>query len=397
MTSVLTDHTGSSEDHIGVKVVITGGGTAGHTNPGIAVAQALVAKGLSAHSIRFIGGERGNEGTIVPQAGFTIDLLPGRGIQRSLAPRAVKANFGAIAGLVSGLAQAFRLMRRLRPQVVLCLGGYASSGASLAALALRIPVVVTEQNARASAVNRMIGRFAKVCALPYPDTDLPKGVLTGNPIRAEVIAAVEGTSKAKAREMLGLPSDRFVVAVWAGSLGARRINEQVRALAELWSDRSDVAIHHVVGRRDWDQFSDITAFSNTTALHYQVVEYEDRMPIVLAAADLAVCRSGASTTAELAVAGLPSLAIPLPHAPRDHQRANIAELEKAGGAVVLEDASLTADLLATLIDEVILDETLRQTRSDAAKSVGRPDAAEAVATIVCEQGNIVLPPTREDS
>lgn len=396
MTSALTDHAGSSEDQGAVKVVITGGGTAGHTNPGIAVAQALVAKGLSADSVRFIGGERGNEGTIVPQAGFTIDLLPGRGIQRSLAPRAVQANFGAIVGLVSGLGQAFRLMRRLRPEVVLCLGGYASSGASLAALALRIPVVVTEQNARASAVNRMIGRFAKVCALPYPDTDLPKGVLTGNPIRAEVIEAVEGTSKAKAREILDLPSDRFVVAVWAGSLGARRINEQVRALAELWSDRSDVAIHHVVGRRDWDQFSDVTAFGDT-ALHYQVVEYEVRMPILLAAADLAICRSGASTTAELAVAGLPSLAIPLPHAPRDHQRANIAELEKAGAAVVLEDASLTADLLATLIDEVILDETLRQTRSDAAKSVGRPDAAEAVATIVCEQGNIVLPSTPEDT
>ncbi len=393
-------------DHDEVKIVITGGGTAGHTNPGIAVAQALVARGLPADSIRFIGGERGNEGTIVPQAGFTIDLLPGRGIQRSLTPRAVLANLGAIAGLASGLGQAFASMRRLKPQVVLCLGGYASSGASLAAIALRIPIVVTEQNARASAVNRMIGRFAKVCALPYPDTDLPKGVLTGNPIRAEVVAAVEGTSKSQARALLGLPDDRFVVAVWAGSLGARRINEQVRALAEKWSDRGDVAIHHVVGRRDWDLFSDITSFSKTAshetgvphaaALHYQVVEYEDRMPIVLAAADLAVCRAGASTTAELAVAGLPSLAIPLPHAPRDHQRANIAELEKAGAAIVLDDASLTADLLATLIDEVILDEVLRKTRSDAAKSVGRPDAAAAVAALVCTQGNIVIPPTPED-
>ncbi len=360
------------------RFLITGGGTAGHTNPGIAVAEALVSLGVAVEDVHFVGGERGNEGAIVPAAGFSIDLLPGRGIQRRLAV----ANLGAIADLARGLVRSFGLVRKHRPEAVLCLGGYAAFGTSAAAVVRRVPLVVTEQNARASLVNRVMGRFANVCALPFPDTDLPKGVLTGNPILRSVRDAVAAADPAAARASLGLSEDRVVVAVWSGSLGARSVNRSVRDLAERWRDRSDVVIHHVVGRRDWsDHKHDAAAFEDA-ALDYRLIEYETRMPAVLAAADLAVCRSGASTVTELAVAGLPAILVPLPGAPRDHQRANSRELVETGAAILLNDHDLNGAELDHILSPLIDNAAERATMAHAASSVARPAAADDVAQLM---------------
>ncbi|MDH3293385.1 MAG: glycosyltransferase, partial [Acidimicrobiia bacterium] len=207
-------------------ILITGGGTAGHTNPGIAVAEALVAAGVPRREIHFVGGERGNEGTLVADAGFSIDLLPGRGIQRKLSIQNVGSVFALLAALTKGMA----IVSKRKPDVVLCLGGYAAFACSAAAVVRRIPLVVTEQNARSSAVNRLFGRWAKMCALPFPGTDLPNGVVTGNPIRASIVEAVEATTPSEARHRLvqrrlpDFPDDsldhRVLLAVWAGSLGA---------------------------------------------------------------------------------------------------------------------------------------------------------------------------------
>ncbi len=358
------------------RVVITGGGTAGHTNPGIATAQALVSLGLDAADIRFIGGERGNEGVLVPAEGFGIDLLPGRGIKRSLSVD----NLGAVADLVRGTVRSFRLIRRHRPAVVLCLGGYAAFGASFAAILLRIPVVVTEQNARASAVNRVIGRFARACAVPFPDTDLPSPVLTGNPVRPSVVEAVRTADRPAVRAERGF-GDVVVIAVWSGSLGAASVNRAVRELAEVWRDRSDICIHHVIGRRDWAEFGGVDVGGS---IDYRTVEYEDDMPTLLVAADIAVCRSGASTVTELAVAGPPSILVPLPRAPRDHQRANSRELVDAGGAVLIDDAEVSGERLARELEPIVADVQHRRSMARAAASVGRPEAAHAVAELVLE-------------
>ncbi len=375
-------------------VIITGGGTAGHTNPGIAVAQALVEAGVPHHLLHFVGGARGNEGTLVGDAGFSIDLLPGRGIQR----KPTLENVGAVVGLLAGFVKGFVIVAKRKPRAVLCLGGYAAFAASAAAVLLRIPLVITEQNARASAVNRLFARFATVCALPFPDTDLPKGVLTGNPIRADILDAVEGGDRPTARKNLidrypGPPvelGDRVLVAVWAGSLGATRINGAVQELVELWWDRSDVAIYQVIGRRDWEEFGPTAIGSPADAttdgpLHLRVA-YENHMPDLLVAADLAVCRSGASTVTELAVAGLPAVLVPLPIATRDHQLANAAELRDAGGAIVVGDAEVTGRRLAELLEPLVVDRRRRSSMADAAASVARPDAARDVANLVLAAG-----------
>lgn len=367
-------------------ILITGGGTAGHTNPGIAVAQALVEQGFDRDLIHFVGAARGNEGMLVGEAGFSIDLLPGRGLLRSLRPDALLQNVGSAKDLLVGVVKAVTILRRRRPAVVLCLGGYAAAPASLAALVRRTPIVVSEQNARASAVNRLVGRFAKVCALPYPDVDLPHGVLTGNPIRPAVVQAVQGLGPAEARRALGLPEDRAVVAVWSGSLGARRVNNAARALAERWADRADLALYHVVGRRDFADFVDHPHTVTAGRLIYSTVEYEDRMPELLVSADVAICRAGASTTAELAVAGLPSILVPLPGAPRDHQTANTVELATVGGAMVVTDAALDAGGLGPILELLLDDRPRLDAMAAAARSVGRPDAAGRVAQILLEVG-----------
>lgn len=366
-----------------VKVIITGGGTAGHTNPGIATAQALVARGLDVSDVHFVGGERGNEGTIVPAAGFSIDLLPGRGIKRSLSTD----NIGAVIDLFRGAMQAFRIVRSQRPDVVVCLGGYAAFGASLAAIVQRVPVVITEQNARASVVNRVVGRFAKACAIPFPDTDLPRAVLTGNPVRSSVVDAVQGADRTASRLAKSFADDQTAIVVWSGSLGARSVNRAVRDLAELWKDRTDITIHHVIGRRDWADRSSVDG-----PIDYRTIEYEDDMPSLLVGGDVAVCRSGASTVTELAVAGLPAILVPLPGAPRDHQRANSAELVAAGGAIVIDDGELSATTLAAALEPLIEDASKRRSMASAAASVGRPGAADAVAGLVLDVAGITADP-----
>src|SRR5690606_34735719 len=152
--------------------------------------------------------------------------------------------------IVVGVLRAIRLVRRWRPKVVIVLGGYASVPCAVAALIWRVPLVVAEQNARAGAANKLASRWAKACAVPFEVTDLPRAVVTGNPVRDEILAVDRAADGPSAREALGVPAGRTLVAVFSGSLGSRRINEAVLGLAGRWSERADAAIYHVVGNRD---------------------------------------------------------------------------------------------------------------------------------------------------
>ncbi len=356
-------------------MLIAGGGTAGHLLPGIAVARELVDRGHDSDGIHFVGASRGIEAQLVPSAGFDITLLPGRGIQRKL----TRANIGAIIGLVRAMFQAAALVRRRRPRVVLTLGGFASAAVAVAAVIWRVPLVVAEQNARAGAANRLVARFASGCAVPFPETDLPHATVTGNPVRDEILEAARTADRDGARRALGLPLDRTLLVVFAGSLGARRLNSAVHGAVETWAERDDLAIHHVVGARDWD---DRPTFDQRE-LVYHPVRYEDRMELALVAADLVVCRSGGTTVAELAVVGVPSVLVPLPIATRDHQRANAGALVQAGAAVLVADDELDAERLVDEVDRLLAGGPEGLSRmAEAARSVGYPEAASAVADLV---------------
>lgn len=360
--------------------LIVGGGTAGHVLPGVAIGQELVRRGYPQESIHFVGSERGVERTIVPDAGFGLTLLPGRGIQR----RITTDNIGAIAGLFRAFVASFSLLRSTRPDVVVALGGYASVPAGLWAVILRVPIVVAEQNAVPGLANRIIGRFAKACAVSYEGTDLPRSVWTGNPVRPEILAIGEAgvDGRQRARASLGIDPDRKLIVVFGGSLGARTINNATLGALTLLSDRSDLQIRHIVGSRD---FADVTSRADLAVdagLRYTPVEYEHDMATVYAAADLVVCRAGATSCAELAVTRTPAVLVPLPGAPGDHQTANARALEKAGGAELLADSIFDAQLMADTVSRLVAKPEILESMRDGASRVARPDAARAVADLV---------------
>lgn len=361
-----------------VWAVIAGGGTGGHIVPAIAIGRALVEAGHPVDQLLFVGSERGMEGQMIPEAGFEVVLLPGRGIARRL----TVANVGAVIGLITALLRAVALVRRCRPQVVVTVGGYASFAAAFAAVIWRVPLVVAEQNATPGLANRLVGRFAKVCAVSFPGTDLPRAVVTGNPVRPEILAIDRSPAgRTAAREALHLPPDRLVVAVAGGSLGARRINEAVLGLASAWADRSDLAVRHVLGARDWETFSRRVPAPRPGGLVYEQVRFEDRMDLLLTAADVAVQRAGASTVSELAVAGLPSVLVPLPGAPGDHQTRNAGRMAEAGASVLLPDAACETKRLGDELDEILADQGRRDEMGRAARGLAYPNAAADVAAL----------------
>lgn len=359
-------------------VIIAGGGTAGHVTPGLSIAREIQRRGVPTDQIRWVGSERGIEARLVPEAGFPLELLPGRGIQRRL----TLANVGAVAGLIRALLRAFLLVRQVRPAVVVGLGGYASVPCVLAAVFWRIPIVVAEQNAVPGAANRLAARFAKASALSFPDTDLRRGTWTGNPVRPEILAVDRSTQQADARRRLGVLDDRFLLAVFGGSLGARRINNALLDAVGQWRELDSLAVRLVGGTRDHADLVERTPIGSDDALQFDLIEYEDDMPSVYAAADLVVCRSGASSVAEIAAIGVPAVLVPLPGAPGDHQTANARALVDAGAAVMVVDDELDGARLRAEVEALIDHPDRLSDMATKAVSVARRDAAEAVVDLV---------------
>jgi undecaprenyldiphospho-muramoylpentapeptide beta-N-acetylglucosaminyltransferase len=362
--------------------LIAGGGTAGHVQPAIAIARALVARGRRQSSIELVGSARGIESRLVPAAGFELTLLPGRGIERKISLQNVKSSFA----LVRAFWQAWRLVGRKRPQVVVSVGGYASVPCALAAVVRRVPIVVAEQNAAPGAANRLVSKFAKACAVSFEGTPLPRAVVTGNPVRPEVLAIDRERDAAPARTKLDIEPGRKVVLIFGGSLGALKINRAAIEALGRWINRNDLHVRHIIGSRDWPEIMAGGSLVEASApLRYQAVEYDDDMPTSLAAADLVVCRSGASTSFELLAAALPAVLIPSPHVTADHQTANARHMERFGAAVVIPDSQLTGARLAGEVDALLGDPRGLGAMASAARAAARPDAANAIAALVEEK------------
>jgi undecaprenyldiphospho-muramoylpentapeptide beta-N-acetylglucosaminyltransferase len=354
-----------------VFALVATGGTGGHTYPALALAEELVARGHERASIRFVGGRRGLEGRVVPDAGFAIDVLPGRGLQR----RATPENLRALGEATVALVRALRLVRRHRPRVVVGFGGYASLPAVVAARLMRRPTVVHEQDAAPGLANRIAVRLGARAAVSLPGTPLGGAAVTGNPVRAAFASLVRDPDL----------SPRLV-AVFGGSLGARTINDAALDLYDRWRARTDVSVHHVSGRRAHDDCVRRLAAARAPgdALAYELVAYEDRMERVFARASAAVCRAGAGTVAELAAAGLPAVLVPLPGAPSDHQAANARTLAAAGAAVLVDDRACTGERLDAELSLLLAEPSRLAAMGDAARSLARPDAAARLADLVEE-------------
>jgi UDP-N-acetylglucosamine--N-acetylmuramyl-(pentapeptide) pyrophosphoryl-undecaprenol N-acetylglucosamine transferase len=355
-----------------VFALLAGGGTGGHTYPAIAVAQELRDRGLAVH---FVGARRGIEGRAVPDAGFTIDLLPGRGLERRLTLRNVAVIWDAATAVVRALA----IVRRHRPQVVVGFGGYASLPCVVAARLLRIPVVVHEQDAAPGLANRIGVRLGARPAISLPGTPLAGAVLTGNPVRASV-ADVERRPA----------HDPALLAVYGGAQGARTINRAALGCYDRWRARHDLTVHHVCGPRNLDSCrAELDTHRRAgDALVYELLGYDERMDVLYERTTLAVCRAGAGTIAELTAAGVPAVLVPLPGAPSDHQTRNARTLEEAGAAVVLPDGECDAPRLDAVTSELLAAPARLRAMGEAARKLGRPDAAARVADVIEEHARV---------
>ncbi|MGZ4798229.1 MAG: undecaprenyldiphospho-muramoylpentapeptide beta-N-acetylglucosaminyltransferase [Acidimicrobiia bacterium] len=357
-----------------VDTVITGGGTGGHVTPALAIADALVAHGHARDRIRFVGAARGLEARAVPAAGYAIELLHLDGIQRSLRPRDLLRSARAVVAFLRAFLRCARELRRSRPGVVVGVGGYASAPAVLGARLMRIPTVVHEQNAVPGLVNRIAARCGARVAVSFPGSPWADAVLTGNPVRADVLAVTPE------------PATPPQLAVVGGSLGAGRLNDVALGLYDRWRDRDDVAVRHVAGPAHFARCSESLAARRRPAdrLRYELVEFETDMPTLYRRAAALLCRAGATTVAETTAVGVPAVYVPWSGSAEGQQVANARAVVDAGGGVLVADADCTVATVEPIVAGLLAHPEQRAAMADAARRLGHRDAAERVVDLVEE-------------
>jgi UDP-N-acetylglucosamine--N-acetylmuramyl-(pentapeptide) pyrophosphoryl-undecaprenol N-acetylglucosamine transferase len=352
-------------------VVIAGGGTGGHLYPGIAVARELLARHPDAQ-ISFAGTALGIEARVVPREGFPLDLIRSAGLKgKSLAVRARGALLVPL-----GLIDSFAIISARRPRLVIGVGGYSSGPVVLAAALRGVPTMLLEQNAVPGLTNRLLTPFVRAAAVSFESTRRffgEKAFVSGNPVRPEFLQAVEPLRESGAND----DASGGGILVFGGSQGAHAINlAMVEAAPQLAAGGHPFRLAHQTGERDVEMVR--TAYRQA-GLQAEVEPFFFDMGRRLRAADLIVCRAGATTLAEITAAGKPAILIPLPTATDDHQRRNAEALASAGAAEVLRQVDATGAALAQRIGSLLRDDAARQRMAGAARSLARPDAAKVIA------------------
>ena len=349
-----------------LRMMIAGGGTGGHLFPGIALAEAARRRDPNT-VILFVGSARGIESRVVPTSGFELALLPGA----PLRGRKMTGKVTALGALGAATVRARALVQRFAPDVVVGLGGYASAPAVVAGRLRRLPIVLLEQNAKPGMTTRFLARLADRVCVSFPDTAIGfaagQAVVTGNPVRAFAAPTAAGTTRT------GL-----TIAIVGGSAGAHRLNEAGPELRAALADVPGLSIIHQTG------FAEEAAVRAryAGAAGVDVRAFLTDMGAVYAAADLMICRAGATTIAEVAAQGLPAIFVPYPHAADDHQRANAEALVRGGAARLVLDHQATGARLAEEVREVIGTMNLLAEMRLRMKQFARPDAANRVLAVI---------------
>ncbi len=357
--------------------VVTGGGTSGHVLPALAVADALVDAGHAASEIHYVGCERGIEQRLLPDTPYDATYLDVVGFQRSVSRR----NLAFVPKMVRARGEAVRLLRRLQPRVVVSVGGYASMPSVFAARRLGIPVVVVSYDRRPGQASRLSARGAAASAVALEGSPLPRATMTGAPVRRSVLEVDRDRDRVAARRRLGVPEERFLVAVMGGSLGSGVLNEATGRFVAERRDDTGLAVRQVAGER-WAESIEPQVPTDAAAggIVHQVVAYEPDMPAVYAAADLLVGRGGASTVHEVAVTGVPAILVPWAGAAENHQFENVGWLSEVGAAVRLPEDEVAR--LGAEIDRLRADDGARAALSAAAGERGLVHRSGALAELV---------------
>ncbi|MDQ3784702.1 MAG: undecaprenyldiphospho-muramoylpentapeptide beta-N-acetylglucosaminyltransferase [Actinomycetota bacterium] len=365
-----------------MKVAIAGGGTAGHVNPAIALARQLQKAG-PAQTISFIGTATGAEATLVPGAGFELSAIDVLGFDRSK-PMSFPAT-GARAG--RAIKQARSALTDSGADVVVGMGGYVSLPVCVAARSLRRPVVLHEQNIVLGLANKVVRPWARAVAVSWAETMRQAGrraVLTGNPVAGELVGFDAAEVRARAIARWDLDPARKTLLVFGGSQGARRINEAAAGLARLWKGETDRQVVHVAGSPAYGAVKEEVEqhLNPNGALIYRAIDYLHGMLEAYAVADLALCRGGASTVAELTAVGLPAIIVPYPHHRDRQQERHARVLEDAGAAVLLPDAETTTYRVAGEVERLLTDPAALVSMGVESAQLGHPDAAGRLARLV---------------
>ncbi len=353
-----------------VRVVIAGGGTGGHLFPGVAVARELMARAPDAE-IAFAGTAKGIEARVVPREGFPLDLIRSGGLKGKSLGERIRGAALVPLGIVDG----FRLVSRRRPDVVIGVGGYSSGPVVLAAALRGVPTMLLEQNAVPGLTNRLLARVVKAAAVTFDSTQAffgSKAFVSGNPVRPEFFAAAAPNQESALDDQATVVR----VLVFGGSQGAHAINvAMVEAAARLAAGGPHLRLTHQTGERDVDM---VRAAYRQAGLQADVEPFLYDMGRRLGAADVVVCRAGATTLAEITAAGKAAILVPLPTATDDHQRKNAEALAATGAAEVLLQQDMTGAALADRILALAGDPAGRRRMAAAARSLARPDAAKAI-------------------
>lgn len=364
-----------------LSVAIAAGGTAGHVNPALALAEELADRG---HAVRFFGQTRRLEGTLVPKAGFPFFPVEVTGFDRER-PWSIVPALLHLAREERRLVSAFRSDAALRPDVVVGFGAYVELPLVRAAARLGIPVVLHEQNSVSGLANRKSAPSAALVAISQPsvrETFEQAGAkrieFTGNPVLRSVLAG----DRARGRAALGVPEDAVLLLAFGGSLGAQHINRFMASVKDELLSRPDVYVVHSCGAEDFDATRSALALTGEQAARYRVQPYIDDMGDMLAASDLVLSRAGASSVAEIAALAVPSVLVPYPHATADHQTTNARFLVDAGAAVMCADADIDGDGFARTLLGLLDDAAARQEMRAAARGLSASRAASALADAV---------------
>jgi UDP-N-acetylglucosamine--N-acetylmuramyl-(pentapeptide) pyrophosphoryl-undecaprenol N-acetylglucosamine transferase len=359
-----------------MRVLLAGGGSAGHTSPMLATADALRRLDPGAE-ITCLGTPRGLENRVVPAAGYPLELIPPVPL-----PRRPSADLLRVPGRLRGAVRAtYDVLDRVRPDVVVGYGGYVSMPAYLAARRRRLPLVVHEQNAVPGLANKAGARFADRVAVSFPGTPLPRAEHVGLPIRRMISQLDRAALRAEGRAHFGLDADRPTLLVTGGSQGARRLNETVAAAAPGLA-AAGVQVLHVAGPQG-------TATPEATGVPYVVESYVDRMDLAYAAADLVISRAGANSVTEEAAVGLPAIFVPLPIG-NGEQAVNARPVVDAGGGLLVHDEALTAEYVVRTVTELAADPARLAAMGAAAAALVPRDADDRLAALVA---GLVTAPT----
>lgn len=363
------------------RVLIAGGGTGGHVFPTLATAAALRELAPTI-GVEFVGTARGLESRLVPAAGWTLHQVQAAPLARKLSPSMLR-----LPGVLLGAArEVARLIRERDVRVAAVFGGYVAVPLALAAWRTGTPVVVHEQNAIPGVANRLAARWARTVAVSFPGAvsrfhhrDV---VLVGNPVRPELAGIDRAALRGEAMARFGLDPARRTLLVFGGSQGARRINDAVLAAAGAWDDPARLQILHAAGGAEHERVRTAWEAVGAAGPLVRCEAFIDRMDLAYAAADLVLCRAGASSIAELTVLGLPAVLVPYPHATADHQTANAREVAAVGGAVAIPDDELDAARLVAAVQPLLARDEALAEMARGARSFGRPDAARELAELI---------------